>query len=411
MRMSLGALSEVFGPIFVESRLARFESRSEGDMRLRFVALALSIAVSLSTAHSRVTLRVGDPAPMLPVMVWIKGEPVNSFQPGKVYVVEFWATWCGPCQIVMPHLSALQQKYDGRLTVIGVNAREADNASGAVAVVRKFVLRKGDQMNYTVGMDDPKTHPVFDAWMTAAGAYGIPTTFIVDRSGRIAWIGHPSSGEAEFDAALDQALEGKSDLAAARSAQAELNHETARSLQEKKVFGTLDNLKKRKRYADALVEADRLIGEDPRRKPRVFGSKLVALLHIDEARAFEYVKDTAADPEFMKEAGFSTASDDRYINYVASVVASEDNLSPTAYAYAVNHLSSDVTARPDELYSYLALAQAYYHLHDYGHAISTQQAAIERAENQINKEDAKIFIVGRMRETLARYQNAHENQK
>jgi thiol-disulfide isomerase/thioredoxin len=376
-------------------------------MNPRFVALACSLAMSLSTAHSRVTLRVGDPAPKLAVMEWIKGEPVTTFQPGKVYVIEFWATWCGPCQMVMPRLSALQNKYDGRLTVIGVDARETDEASGAVDVVRKFVAKKGDQMAYTVAMDDPKTRPVFNAWMTASGAYAIPTTFVVDRSGRIVWIGHPMTREeAEFNAAIEQALEGKNNLAAARSAQAELNRETATRLRDKKVFGTLDSLEKRKRYADIVVEDDRLLAEDPTRKPRVVWSKLAALLHIDEARAFAYVKDTATDADFMKEEG----SLEGYMNYAAKLVAAQDNLSHTAYAYAVEHLSSDIAMHPNEPSNYRALAQAYYHLHDFKRAISTQQAAIQRAENQTNKGEAEEFILGKLKETLALYQNAPENQ-
>src|SRR5688500_17551275 len=87
------------------------------------------------------TLKVGDPAPKLDVLAWLKGEPVENFKPGHVYVIDFWATWCVPCIQAMPHLSDLQKKYAGKLTVIGVSAREMDKSTSApdVEAVRKFV--------------------------------------------------------------------------------------------------------------------------------------------------------------------------------------------------------------------------------------------------------------------------------
>ena len=66
-------------------------------------------------------LAAGSPAPPLTVDAWVKGDAVKAFEPGKVYVVEFWATWCGPCVRNIPNLNALQKQYP-ELTVIGVAA-------------------------------------------------------------------------------------------------------------------------------------------------------------------------------------------------------------------------------------------------------------------------------------------------
>lgn len=56
-------------------------------------------------------LALGSPAPPLYIQSWLKGEPVNQLEKGKVYVVEFWATWCGPCIAGMPHLSEVAEKF------------------------------------------------------------------------------------------------------------------------------------------------------------------------------------------------------------------------------------------------------------------------------------------------------------
>ena len=57
------------------------------------------------------TLKLGDAAPAFQVDSWVKGDSFTSLEKGNVYVMEFWATWCGPCITAMPHLSALQKQY------------------------------------------------------------------------------------------------------------------------------------------------------------------------------------------------------------------------------------------------------------------------------------------------------------
>ncbi len=135
------------------------------------------------------TLKAGDSAPKLEPTGWLSGDPISEFQKGTVYVVECWATWCGPCVAVIPHVSELNTKYkDKKVEFIGLNVWERD-----LTKVEPFVKKMGDKMNYRVALDADKKNA--EAWLTAAGRNGIPCSFIVDRDTKIAWIGHPASME------------------------------------------------------------------------------------------------------------------------------------------------------------------------------------------------------------------------
>jgi thiol-disulfide isomerase/thioredoxin len=132
-------------------------------------------------------LKVGDPAPSLKATKWLQGTEVKSFEKGKIYIVEFWATWCGPCIVMMPHMSEMQQEYkDKGVTFIGYTAKDPNNSAEKVA---KFVDQRGPKLKYTFAFADDRDS--YDAWMKAAGQGGIPCCFVVDKDTRIAYIGHP----------------------------------------------------------------------------------------------------------------------------------------------------------------------------------------------------------------------------
>jgi thiol-disulfide isomerase/thioredoxin len=132
-------------------------------------------------------LKVGDPAPPLKASKWLQGDEVRAFEPGKVYVVEFWATWCGPCIAFMPSLAELQAEYkDKGVACIGYTARDPDNTADKAAA---FVKKRGPKLAYTFAYSDDRTS--YDAWMTAAGRTAIPCAFVVDKTGRVAYHGNP----------------------------------------------------------------------------------------------------------------------------------------------------------------------------------------------------------------------------
>ena len=133
------------------------------------------------------TLKVGDAPPQLKVSKWLQGAAVRSFDPGKTYVVEFWATWCGPCIMMMPHLGELQAEYkDKGVTFIGYSAKDPRNTAEKVA---EFVTKRGPKLGYTFAYGDNRD--TYETWMEAAHQNGIPCSFVISPKGKIAYIGHP----------------------------------------------------------------------------------------------------------------------------------------------------------------------------------------------------------------------------
>lgn len=162
--------------------------------------------------------QLGDAAAPLEIAEWIKGDAVDLAEAKgkKVIVVEFWATWCGPCKVSIPHLTEMQKKYANRgVVIIGVSDEEASK-------VKPFVNEQGDKMNYTVAIDrDRKTSA---AYMEKYGQGGIPHAFVIDKEGRVAWHGHPMSG---LERVLDQLASNTFDLGLERKRQS-----AAQQLQE-----------------------------------------------------------------------------------------------------------------------------------------------------------------------------------
>jgi thiol-disulfide isomerase/thioredoxin len=86
----------------------------------------------LSMGASAAELTIGSKAPQIEIEHWVQDRggaftPVKEFAPEKVYVIEFWATWCGPCVGSIPHLAQLQEDYaDKGVTVISVSDEKLD---------------------------------------------------------------------------------------------------------------------------------------------------------------------------------------------------------------------------------------------------------------------------------------------
>ena len=158
---------------------------------------ATQAAPAAPAAPVTLALSIGSKAPIPEISDFVRGEKPTFFEPGKVYVIEFWATWCPPCRQSMPHLTKLAEDMKSKgVVIVGVSDEK-------VETVRTF-LEKDEwkqKARYTLATDpDRSTHK---AYMEASGQGGIPTAFIV-KEGVVQWIGHPM----EMDAPLAKIVDG-----------------------------------------------------------------------------------------------------------------------------------------------------------------------------------------------------------
>lgn len=143
---------------------------------------------------------IGDKAPPIQINKWLTTAPAalpGDKDAGKfVYLIEFWATWCGPCRLSIPHLADLHRDLaKSGVAIVGISGEDP-------SIIEKFLSKpktgKPIDMPYHVAADkDNKTNA---AWMLED--QGIPHAFVVDKTGVVIWIGHP------MDPEMPRALKG-----------------------------------------------------------------------------------------------------------------------------------------------------------------------------------------------------------
>jgi thiol-disulfide isomerase/thioredoxin len=153
----------------------------------------------------------------------IQGGVPAEWEPGKVYVLECWATWCGPCLAAIPHVNDLHKKFSAQgLRVIGVNVWEDGKDK-----VAKFVAGKGEGMAYPV-VYVGRGGAFEEEWLKAAGVRGIPHAFVV-RDGKLLFTTHPMGLSDEIVGDLVAGGE-RAEKAAARVSEAAASRERLSAL-------------------------------------------------------------------------------------------------------------------------------------------------------------------------------------
>jgi len=158
-------------------------------------------------------LTIGSKAPSLDIEHWISDGQgafgkVADFEADKIYIVEFWATWCGPCVQSMPHLVKLQEEFKDSVQVVSVSNEDLETVTAFLERPYKNGGEDGPQTygeltsTYCLTTDPDRT--VDKDYMEAAGRNGIPACFVVGKTGLIEWIGHPMA----LDEQLSQVVDG-----------------------------------------------------------------------------------------------------------------------------------------------------------------------------------------------------------
>jgi len=335
----------------------------------------ISVTSVSAQFNSNPTLKIGDPAPPVAVKSWVRGEPITEFEKGKVYVLDFWATWCGGCIASFPHISAVAEKYKGQVHFASIDSYEdagENKGKDPVGVVTEFLKKpRGQKLTIDVGVDG-SANTMFETWIKPLRRQGFPTTFVINQEGKIAWI---DVNLDHLDWVLGQVLAGTWDLNKAASV---MKQKDALEDMMIKAF-TSKETDRSGEYQDILTAAESFEKQFPDRKDASSFYKFMALLELDIDKVPAILEEMAANPL------------SRYINLsdAAGLTLMKQNLSQRTYS-AVAKVQERLLLNeyPEKGYggksvkAYKELADTYDKASDPSNAVASIKKAILLAKEQ-----------------------------
>lgn len=355
-------------------------------------AMDKKLAEIFESENEGISLHIGDEAPPIKYSKWLKGTPVTTYSDDKLYVLEFWATWCGPCIAAMPHLSDLADKYKDKATFIGVNVFEKTGDKPyetAIPNVTRFVNSSANRMRYNIVADN-NAQDMGNHWLKAAGQHGIPTTFVVQK-GMIVWIGHPI----KLDSVMDPIIAGTFDVAAFKNDfETKLAASVKSNSEISAIFKVVRDAVTAKDFKKAFDQVDEGIKKVPFLNLVLKAEKFrIMLNNFPEAEALAYAK------ELSKE-------NKSFASMIATDITDKDSLSKEAYLFAVESWKKTL-----EEYKYSAiydkLALAWFKAGENKLAVEAEEKAIAAAKEEVKdpKFAGRVFeyTITDYEQTLTKY--------
>lgn len=324
-------------------------------------------------------LTIADAAPGLEIAHWVKGEAIEAFEEDNVYIVEFWATWCGPCLAAMPHVSEVQEKYrDYGVSVVGISDEPLQTVVEFLAREREEGELWYQTIQYTLATD-PERRPHTE-YMKAAGQRGIPTAFIVGKTGEVEWIGHPM----HMDEPLDQIVHGSWDRDSFRE------EFIVQQERERKVMDLMMKIREHRSEEDwhgVLKTYDTLIELVP--NPSYKAERFMTLLRDVNAPKEAYRYGNEIVEEHWDEA--------HVLNHIAWGIVDEEGVQTRDldFAYKAAKRANELTESEDAAILD-TLARVYYEKGDLKNAVQWQRKSVEHSEG--------IWYADDLKETLERYE-------
>lgn len=356
-----------------------------------YLPMVMFLFMSLiGNAQTKLELSIGDPAPPLRYSKWIKGTPTEDFSGNKLYILEFWATWCKPCIEAMPHLSELAQKYSEKMKVIAVNVSERSGNEPYESVlpkVEEFVSKNKENMKFDV-MVDNNNRDMSNNWLRKGNIVGIPATIIIKDS-KIIWIGHPLF----LDAVLIEIFEDKYDMLAKKKT---YEKDILASMAARNKYNTkmtvIDSALNAKNYPAALKAVNKVIAEEPNAFTYKLKKLQILLAHFDVKQVTEFLENT-------------TKLNQSHALGLADYIANQNKI-PKEYDLAAIKLINESFTVSSYYLDRLAFLQS--RVGDFREASITQQRALEILRRNASAPSSKITpdVLVQFEEKVKQYQQA-----